>query len=216
MGERLVGMGIITNIENTKKKDNRKNIFVDEEYICTLSDFCVFKNKLVVGLEITEQELQDYQIESDVDLFFPKIVQMQTKSMKTAKQVQEYLKDKGCLFSTIQILMDKLNNYKYVNDEIYAKRYLERYKKTKGKQKIKFELRQKGIDDCIIDMVLSEVDNQCDEVWELSVKYMKNKTINYENTNKLMRYLSGKGFEMEDIRGVLQRLKQGEKYEDRE
>ena len=50
--------------------------------------------------------------------------------------------------------------------------YLERYKKTKGKQKIKFELRQKGIDDCIIDMVLSEVDNQCDEVWELSVKYI--------------------------------------------
>lgn len=207
-------MQVITNIESTKKKDNRKNIYLDNEYVCTLSDFCVFKNKLVVGKEITSEQIQRIQIESDVELLFPKIVHMQIKSMKTSNQVRDYLLNLGCMQETIDILLDKLNHYKYVDDEIYAKYYLDRYKRSKGKQKIGFELRQKGVEDCIIDNLLAEVDNQVDAVWVISEKYMKNKLINYENLNKLTRYLMGKGFSMDDIGEVLKRLKMGDSNED--
>lgn len=203
-------MGIITSIESTRKNDNRKNIFVDEKCVCSLSEFCVFKNKLRQDMEITEEQLQTMQIESDVEMFFPKIVKMQTKNMKTTKQVKDYLEQQGLLQQTIHIVLGKLDEYKYVNDEVYAKRYLERYKKSKGIQKIKYELRQKGVEDEIIDRVLGAVSNQCEEVWELSIKYMKNKQANYENYTKLVRYLTSKGFGMEDIRVVLQRLRKGE------
>lgn len=207
-------MGIITAIESTKRKNNRKNIYIDDEFACTLSDFCVFKNKLVVGLAITTQQLEEIQVQSDVDVYFTKVVQMQMKSMKTQKQIEDYLLSEGCVPKTIEILLNKLQEYKYVNDEIYAKKYLDKYKKSKGKQKIKYELRQKGIEDEIIDRVLSGVENQLDEVWDLSTKYMRNKQVNYENLNKLIRYLGGKGFGMDDIGVAIQRLREERGNED--
>ena len=51
-------MGIITKLECTKRKNGRKNIYLDDEYVCTLDDFSIFKNKIVVGREIAINELQ--------------------------------------------------------------------------------------------------------------------------------------------------------------
>jgi len=206
-------MGIITKLECTKRKNGRKNIYLDDEYVCTLDDFSIFKNKIVVGREIAINELQAIQIQSDADYYFQKMVQILSKTAKTTKQVREYLAGLGLMKETIQIVLDKLNEYKLVNDEIYAKRYWDNHKTTRGVMRIRFELRQKGIAESVIDEVLQDVDNQNEEVWILSLKYMKGKELNYTNYNKLMRYLAGKGFCMDDINVAIQRLKAGEDNE---
>jgi len=170
-------MGIITKLECTKRKNGRKNIYLDDEYVCTLDDFSIFKNKIVVGREIAINELQAIQIQSDADYYFQKMVQILSKTAKTTKQVREYLAGLGLMKETIQIVLDKLNEYKLVNDEIYAKRYWDNHKTTRGVMRIRFELRQKGIAESVIDEVLQDVDNQNEEVWILSLKYMKGNLI---------------------------------------
>lgn len=207
-------MGQITNLENTKKKDSRKNIYIDGEYICTLGEFSIFKHKLQVGSKITSEELQEIQIEDEVDTVFQNAVQVQTKNMKTTKQMQEYLFGLGCMEKTVQIVLAKLDEYKFINDEIYIKKYWNMHKSSRGLKRIQYELKLKGIEESLIDTVLADVDNQSKEVFDIALKYMKNKEKSYANFNKLVRYLVGKGFDMDQIGQVLQKLKVGDVNED--
>lgn len=207
-------MGVVTKIESTKSKKGRKNIYIDEMYVGTLSDFCVFKYKIAEGGELTSQELCDIQMESDVDVVFSKMVQLLTVSRKTKRQVLDYLTQKGYVDIVVDTVVSKLEKYGYIDDKVFAKMYIENHKNNWGKRKIEYELRQKGVSVAIVDEVLAEIDIQSDTVYYLAQKYMSNKDKTRENYSKLMRYLMGKGYMMDDVMVAINKIKSEDNYED--
>lgn len=206
-------MSEITDIKQAKGKGKRLHIYLDNEYACTIDEFTAYKHRLAVGQEIAINYLEEITMESELSSGFEKAVDLISKTPKTKRQVYTYLKDKGYLPKLCQAVVEKLSEYHYVDDEVYARMYVNTYLIKYGKRKIMFNLEQKGIKRDIIDNALSEIEGQTEAVASLAQKYMKNKEPTRENIDKLCRHLASKGFEWADISPVISKIKSGEDYE---
>jgi regulatory protein len=81
---------------------------------------------------------------------------------RSVKEMREYLTKKKAPEEVISKIISLLLEKKFLNDETFARSWvLNRARlKPKGKTFLKFELRQKGITDEIIEKVLTEVQEE--------------------------------------------------------
>ncbi len=206
-------MSKITDIKVAKGKKSRRHIYIDNNFACTLDEFTVFKFRLHEGQEITIGELEQIVLESETVTAFESAVALISKMQKTRKQIWEYLRGKGYLPKVCNSAIEKLVEYRYIDDELFAKIYVDTYKSKYGKTKMKYLLSIKGIAPAIMASVLDELPSQEDTILDFARKYMKNKENNKQNFAKLCRFLVGKGFDWEEIRSAVDTIK-GENYED--
>lgn len=200
-------MGIITDIKQAKGKKARCHIYIDNNFVCTLNEFTIFKYKIKVGQEITQQELENIAFENEASEAFELAVDLISKTQKTRKQVYDYLKSKGYLPKLCENTVDKLASYHYINDEVYAKNYVNCYLNKYGKKKMRFALQQRGIENSIIDKVLEDMQPQEDVVLGLAIKFMKNREYTQQNFEKLYRHLASKGFDWDLINNAVYQIK---------
>lgn len=200
-------MSQITDIKVAKGKKARRHIYIDDGFVCTLDEFTVFKHRLNVGQEITITDLEQITFESEAGVAFELAVNLISKTPKTRKQVYDYLRGKGYLPKLCNNVIEKLAEYRYINDEEYARMYVNTYCGKYGKLKMRFMLASKGIPPQTIETVIAEMSPQDDTIYEFAKKYMKNKEFDSQNYAKLCRFLSGKGFEWTEINEAVGLLK---------
>jgi regulatory protein len=192
-------MSIITQIKIQAKNKNRVNVHLDGKFFCGLAVEAVVKHSLKVGSEVSEQELELLQFESDKQMAFSKVLNLISKSPKTKKQIYDYLKNKGYAQKTIEYVISKLEEYNYINDAVYAKNYVNFNINSKGVRRLRQELMLKGVNAKIIDEALASIDFQEEVVERLANKYMLNKQKNQKNYAKLYAYLTRRGFSYDQI-----------------
>ncbi len=197
----------ITKIEPQKNKYDRVNIFVDDEYFCAMQNFICVKNGLKVGAQVEKEKLVSLVYESDKEKALNKTANYLSRGVKTEKQVIDYLAKNGFDNLISEYVLGKLKEYNYINDENYVQQYINTYSKKYGKKKMEFELRNKGISNAIITASLSDFKADDEVIYELAVKYLKNKEIDYKNLQKLSQYLAAKGFTWEEIQKTTNKLK---------
>jgi len=202
-------MPTITELRKQKSKKARYSVFLDNNYACGLDEFCVYKHKLSEGSDITLDELQEIQLESEASTAFEKAINLISKNVKTENQIREYLKTKGYLPKVIDEVVNKLKSYKYINDDNFCEEFIKMYANIWGRKKIKFALMHKGIDEKTIVEKLDNLDNQDDLIAKLAGKFLSNKEITRENLEKLVRHLYSKGFVWADISKVINKYKRG-------
>jgi recX family len=98
-------------------------------------------------------------------------------------------------------------NTKYLDDEFFAKTWVENRNLKKGvsKKKLYQELKQKGIEDHVIKQALGASGR--DDLGELK-KVLAKKAGRYKgDDNKLIRYLASLGFNYEDIKKAIEEFK---------
>lgn len=123
---------------------------------------------------------------------------------RSEKEIQGYLKKKQVNEINSQKIIDKLKEQKFINDEEFAKWWIEQRTliKPRAWRIIKFELKNKGISEEIIQSLEFRVQN--DE--EVAIKLAGKKISRYKNLSKqdayqkLGRYLASKGFSWETIK----------------
>ena len=76
---------------------------------------------------------------------------------RTARQMEEYLQKKEHDERTIAQVMEKLTEYKLIDDEEYARRYVETRKGSSGKYLLRQKMRTLGLDADTIDEAVSSV-----------------------------------------------------------
>ncbi len=106
---------------------------------------------------------------------------------------------------TINFLVEK----DFLDDEQFARNFV-RFKKSlkpTGKYYLQNKLRQKKIDNDIIEKVLTESADESSEIAEAADRWLaRNKKIPKEKIyEKLSRYLVSRGFEWEKVREVVQK-----------
>lgn len=112
----------------------------------------------------------------------------------------------------IQKIMDFLYQYKFIDDERFARIYTEdkfRFNHW-GKQKIMLMLRRKNIPADLIEKALKTVDSQsyteqCKVLLEQKMKTL-NETDPYKLRAKLTRFGAGRGFDFDTIHACLNQL----------
>lgn len=171
-------------------------MYLDGVYALNLTLETIYKNKIKVGMQIDSQTLSQIQFDSEKQIAFEKCLKLLSTSLKTKNEVAIYLKNKGYTQAIIEYVLEKLTEYKYLDDQTYAKTFVEINKKTKGKKMLEFMLKTKGVSSEIIGEVLKDL-NQEDEILELAKKFMKGKNFDAQTKQKLYRYLLSKGFNYE-------------------
>jgi len=192
-------MPIITQLKMQTKNKDRVNVHLDDKFFCGLTTEAVVKQNLKVGNEISEQELELVQFESDKQMAFNKVLNLISKSQKTKKQIKDYLTTKGYGQKTIDYVILKLEEYNYINDALFAKNYVNFNASSKGARRLRQELIQKGVSAKNIDEAISNIDSQDEVIERLAIKYMNNKEKNQKNYSKLYAYLTRRGFSYDQI-----------------
>lgn len=200
-------MAKITAITAQEKHKDRVNLFVDDEFFSGLSLEISMLNRLKVGMEVDREKLKEIVEQSERVDAFNKALNYISKTLKTKKQVKDYLTRKGYSEDIIFYCIDKLKEYDYINDVEYSKRYISSQNKTNGKRLLEYKLMAKGVNkqdvfsafgDCEIDGKLNAK--------LVAEKYIKNKERSIEVKAKTYRYLISRGFSYDEANFAVSEL----------
>lgn len=211
-GEKMV---TITEISVQKKDKNRVNVYADGRFLCGMQLTTVIDNGLKTGMTIEKQRLSEIQFESEKTSACEKALHYAESSPKTERQVREYLRKRGYMREIEDYAVEKLKEYKYVDDDSYAALYAES-SKIKGKSLIKNQLYLKGIPRDSIERALEAVTEE-DELASCRAaaeKYVRRKILDEKLRRKAYAYLRGKGFDGDAIKHVIASLFQGKEDEE--
>lgn len=208
-------MAIITEInKTTKNKSQMYEIIVDGESLGLYHIETIVKHTLKVGMEVDAEVLANALKESAVLIATEKALNYISKSMKTQKDIEKYLRGKGYGENIVECVIGKLREYNYINDEVYAKYFIASKSKKEGNKKIKFDLKNKGIDEKVIAEMLSGSVEDVNVIKNLADKYLKNKARDFKTKTRLFSFLASKGFEYENINSVLRQYEFSASNED--
>ena len=89
-----------------------------------------------------------------------------------------------------------LKHYRYLDDEDYARRYVEKNDHKKSIRQMKFDLRQKGVSDDLVEMVFEdmEVDESAQILGLLRKKNYDPEEPDPAKRQKIYAFLARKGF----------------------
>ena len=204
-------MGIITKIESQKKRDDRVNIYIDEKFFMAIYKELVFTFNLKKGQEIDTNNLKSIL---DNEMYMKaknKSLYILSKASQSEKQIRQKLA-KDYEEDTIDRVIEFLQKYKFVDDEDLASRIvntnvnLNKY----GKNKIKQNLYNKGIEKSIIETAIDDIDT--DKEFENALYLGKKRYERLKNEDsrkayqKIGNHLAYKGFNYDIIKKVLNKL----------
>ena len=190
---------IISNIIFDKKKfiisfDNDEEIKISED---TLVNFGLYK-----GQEVEEEFVENLKFEDEKTealLLSYKFLQRN----KTKKQLVDHLYKNKIQREIIDTILPILEEKKYLNDEDYARRYLNDALNIKkyGKNKTRYMLMSKGIERNVIDKVMENYDYKLEymNALELVEKRISKDESDPKKIYSAKNYLQGRGFEFEII-----------------
>lgn len=197
---------VVINFEKQKKGD-RYNLFVDGEFYSGIEPDVIVKYSFKNFMEIEREKIEKIVLESETFYAFNKSLNYLSKQMKTENDIREYLLNKGIKKEAVENAIEKLKEYKYINDEIYVKNYVEYYKDKCGKIKIKHSLQNKKIDEEIIKTYLDyDEEENLNVVISLIEKQSKNKELDIKLKQKIIRNLSSKGYSFELIKKAFKKV----------
>lgn len=190
---------IVTNLIKGKankyiiKFDNGKDISLWED---TLAKYSIYRNK-----EVTINEYSDILRYDSLMSEYTKVLDKTEKKMYSKEELVIYLKKRKLSIEDINMLIEKLERNKIINDENYTNCYVsDKLRLTKqGPTKIKYNLIRKGIDESVIRSTISEVDselliNKINKIIDLKFKQNK-KYSNKMLKQKIVDNLLKEGYE---------------------
>lgn len=219
MAKNLI-MGKITKLSAQQANDQRVNVFVDGVYTLSLDLYQVAEFGIRVGKEYTEQELKELEEESVFGKLYARALEYtmirphserevrdylwrKTRDTKVrSKKTGELLTRKGVSEEIANRVLGRLIEKGYVDDEKFARFWVENRNQRKGisHRKLEAELRGKGVSGDIIQEAMQKYPR--DEKSEL-LKIIEKKSKKYDDENKLIAYLARQGFSYDDIKDAL-------------
>jgi regulatory protein len=209
----------ITDITIQARNADRVNVSVDGTYRFSLDIFQVGELGLKIGKEYTEAELDDIENESQFGKLYARALEYCLMRPHSAKEVKDYLWRKtrttkyksrdgqikerqGVTQSNADRVFERLHERGYIDDEKFARFWVENRNQTKGtsRRKLSAELRAKGVESAIIESSLTNSE-RTDE-GELR-KIIAKKRSRYDDDNKMIAYLARQGFSYDDIKTAL-------------
>ena len=127
-------------------------------------------------------------------------------SQKTSFELEKLLKDNDFDADAINKTIEFLKSFKLIDDKAYVKSFINDKSNISkwSRNKIRYALRSKKIDDQLIETYLSYIsdDKEFQKAYDFAVKKSRGKT-DYDTKQKVYRYLSSKGFEYDIISRVI-------------
>lgn len=205
---------VITSFEKSNKNKDMISVFIDKQYAFSLPEEEYIRLRLYEKSEITEEDLSYIKREVLQKSAKSKAIRYVSFKLLSEKELFAKLQSKGFDDDTIRIVVDDLKAMGYINDKIYAQKFVfDRSKlKPKSKKMLKMELNNRGVSDDIIDEVLDNF--EYDEV-TIAERLIRKKFGKYDLNdpkieNKVFSFLMHRGFQYEIIKHGLLNVSKGD------
>ena len=177
---------------------------IDGKYSFSLPETELIELKLKVGQAIDQADLDKFNGEVTYSKAKNSCFKLLSYRARSSGEIKEYLKRKGYDEEIITRVIDFLNDKKFLDDEAFAKTWVESRVAIKhlSIRQIKNELRQKNINSEIINKVIEEQDID-EEKLILEIIDKKRSQLKYRDDLKLMQYLSRRGFSYDKISNAI-------------
>ncbi len=200
----------ITKIEQQKKDKTRYNIYLDGDFAFGLYDVSLLEFQISSGDELDDKKLEE--IRTFDEFLYGKRVAYNYLAYKprTEKEVRSKLRLKKISETSSDKVIEDLQRLKFLDDEKYAKNYVEMKSRQKGlgRKMLFMKMMQKGLKKDSIEETLKEnfsTENEISSGVNLLRKYAKKNKLKTKDElrNKAFKYMFSRGYGYDVIEMVL-------------
>ncbi|MDK1030064.1 MAG: RecX family transcriptional regulator [Anaerolineae bacterium] len=197
----------ITAIEIQKKNSKRVNIYLDGEYAFGVAR--IVAAWLQTGQALDEAQITKLQVEDSRDRAIQQANLFLSYRARSEHEIWQNLRKHEYLDTVIEETIERLVKGGYLNDKQFASDWVENRSnfRPRGRRALALELRQKGIDESIIEVALEEID---DESLAYDAGLKKARKLKVQDWNefrkKTSEFLSRRGFSYSVIVPIVLRL----------
>jgi len=194
----------VTAIKQQVRRKDRYSVYVDDKYSFSLSEIALLKARLANGQELEPAEVEGYKQLSAEDKVYGNALRYSAMRLRSRWEMESYLQRKEASPELAESILNKLSDYGFINDLVFAKTWVENRHllRPTSKRKLQQELRAKRVSSEIIEQVLR--DDETEDQTELHALIVrKQRQSKYQDQTKLMQYLARQGFGYEDIKSAI-------------
>lgn len=189
----------------------RFNVYVDGKFTFGLDADILVKSDLKVNQEISQAIIEKLIKENEFAKAYERVLKFFSYRPRSEKELKDWFTKKQIGEELQKLLIQKLKDLGYLNDEEFARWWIEQRVtfKPAGKRLLNMELRQKGISSEIINQQLNNLAiKQFSEV-ELARRMVDKKLKSLKHLSglelkqKLVAALGRRGFSWETIKEVV-------------
>ena len=200
---------IITSLVIQKKNKERVNLFLDDEFAFGISLTAALELKK--GQRLSPREIEQLQYADLFSKAWNAALRYLGYRARTQQEMEAYLTKKEYPNAVVLATVERLFENGYLDDLEFSRSWLrDRARiRPKGARALRYELRQKGIANDIIETVLQELDEN-DGAWNaLQPKLQRWRALEErEFRQKVTGFLGRRGFGYDAIRHVIERAQE--------
>lgn len=200
----------ITAVEKVRDK-GMVRVFIDDSYAFSIPEVDYISNNLHEEMLISEEQVSIIRDKVLVRAARERGVRYLTYRDRSENEILKKLIEAGFDANVSQQAVNELKTIGYLDDTRYAMKYLSERIRTKAlsKKTLGYELKNKGIDENIIEKALSEF--EIDD-YEVALRESKKKFGKYDINErkieqKVYRFLLHRGFSYEIVNKVIREMK---------
>lgn len=198
----------ITDIIKQKSNNEMYNIFINNEFAFSATIEDIFKHSIKLGREVNYEEVQFLREICEETKAYKYVLNLLQNRDYTEEQIKKKMITKGFSQNTIKKIIGKLIEYNLINDTEYAQKYANdciNYKKI-GFNKICYSLKNKGINQDIIENINFDEEKEYLNCYSLAQKKLNSVSNDINGKRKLYRFLITRGFEFQLVMRVLKEI----------
>jgi regulatory protein len=195
--------GTITALKIQKHNKERVNVFLDGQFALAVT--VTVATALRKGQHLSDAEIEKLKQEDQRNKAYDRAIRFLGFRARSQEEMVRYLRDKGYSDQVVEETINRLVNEQYLDDESFARFWVENRERfrPRGRQALRYELKQKGISDKVIDMALADLDED-----ELAWAAVEGKLYRWRNLaeqdlkKKIVGFLSRRGFSYETANNI--------------
>jgi regulatory protein len=198
--------GTITALEIQKKNKERVNVYLDEEYAFAVT--VMVAAELRKGQHLSDSEIARLKDQDERNKAYHRALFYLGFRARSRTEIEKYLRGKGYPAEVIYETIERLARENYLDDRAFAEAWVgerEQFKPKSGKA-LRYELRQKGVDEAAIETALSDLDED-DLAWRaLEGKLRQWRQLDEADfKKKALAFLGRRGFNYHVARDAVER-----------
>lgn len=203
----MANVHTITDLRPERRYPGRMIVTIDGKMALSLS--LITAGRFEAGQALSEGDMKALIVEDSKHRAWQSALSYLTARPRSQAEIRRHLDAKAFSDIIIDTVVDRLERENYIDDEAFAKDWVIHRTRNnpKGRFALKIELRQKGIDEPIIDSVIAGVDDEALAMACLERKYRKRSQSWHEkDRRKAYGMLQRRGFPSDVIRESMRRF----------
>lgn len=205
-------MSVITAIEQQKKRDNRRSVFVDGEFVAGVHEDIVLALGLSVGQSFDRDRLVELIQAETKRKAFDSALHLLSYRDRSISEVRRRLIRHEYPEEIVEEVLEQLSRLGYLDDEQFSRKWVNARtssSKPMGKTRLAWELRAKGVDAPLVEEALETIDEDQEYAMAYSLAEKKLEKADRSDPalkNRIVSVLRRRGFNWETISRVMNEL----------